>query len=107
MIKRVIVYLLSLMNLRISKIPEQKPEPYPEWLAQGIEKLQLLKKYNFNTVIDVGANEGYFASIILKVFPNAQVHSFEPLQNVFEKLKANFLNNKNVSVYNFGLGEKD
>src|SRR5688500_6256554 len=98
MIKKVIVYLLSLINLRISKIPAQKQEPYPDWLTQGIAKLQLLKKYNFKTIIDVGANEGYFASIILKVFPNAQVHSFEPLQNVFDKLKSNFQNNKNVTV---------
>lgn len=44
---------------------------------------------DINTVVDVGANVGQFALICSSCFPNAKVHSFEPLskaRNVFSKV---------------------
>ena len=36
---------------------------------------------DINTVVDVGANVGQFALICGSCFPNAKIHSFEPLSN--------------------------
>ncbi len=65
----------------------------------------LKKKYNFKTIFDIGANEGQFAGAILKLYPTAKIHSFEPLHNTFLKLQENFKNNINVTPYNFALGK--
>lgn len=50
--------------------------------------LDLIKEGN--TVIDAGANIGFYSLMIAqKVGPSGQVHSFEPVPKTFEKLKAN------------------
>ena len=72
-----------------------------------IRKWDFLKTIPINTIIDVGANEGQFADEILNIFPLAEIHSFEPLSDCFEKLTANFAGNKKVHTYNFALGEQE
>jgi hypothetical protein len=54
--------------------PEQKPEDH--WLA----------KCGIQTVLDVGAHVGEFAQHIRTMLPNADLISFEPLQEPFAKL---------------------
>jgi FkbM family methyltransferase len=78
------------------------PENY--YVTEG-KRFQWLKEYNFKTIIDVGANEGQFAGKISTIFPEAQIHCFEPLQQDFDNLKNNFRGRSNVSVYNFGLSD--
>jgi FkbM family methyltransferase len=71
-----------------------------------IDPLAFLANYNINTVIDAGANVGQFAEEIRRVLPNAHIHSFEPLEDCFLKLKNKFLNDSLFSGYNIALGEK-
>ena len=66
-----------------------------------------LQKYDIKTVVDIGANEGQFATEFTAIFPSAKLHSFEPLNAPFNLLKNRFANNNNVTVYNFALGEKE
>jgi FkbM family methyltransferase len=66
-----------------------------------------LQKYDIKTVVDIGANEGQFATDFTAIFPSAQFHCFEPLDVPFTLLKKRFIKNKNVTVYNFALGEKE
>ncbi|HWH61899.1 MAG TPA: FkbM family methyltransferase, partial [Ginsengibacter sp.] len=72
-----------------------------------IQKWNFLKKIPIKTIIDVGANEGQFVEEILNIFPLAEIYSFEPLGDCYEKLMSNFRNNKKVHTYNFALGEQD
>lgn len=65
-----------------------------------------LLNYNFNTIIDVGANEGQFAMKMRKFFPDATIISFEPIPEVFDKLKANFADDKKFIPYCCGLGDE-
>lgn len=73
------------------------------YIIEG-KRFEWLRSYNFKTILDIGANEGQFASKILTIFPEAEIHCFEPLHSVFEQLQLNFKNISNVVVYNFGLG---
>ena len=66
-----------------------------------------LQEYSINTIVDIGSNEGQFAERILEVFPNADLHCFEPLFEEYGKLKQKFSNRNNVRLYNFGLGNTD
>jgi FkbM family methyltransferase len=66
-----------------------------------------LQEYDIKTVVDIGANVGQFATEFTAIFPSAQFHCFEPLNAPFALLKKRFIKNKNVTVYNFALGEKE
>ena len=49
-----------------------------------------LRSLGIDTVLDIGANAGQFATRIHEVLPRATVHSFEPLPGVFPLLEETF-----------------
>lgn len=57
------------------------------------------------TVIDVGANVGQFAVASAKLFPDARVHSFEPVPECAAELRKNVAKLEKVTVYPLALGE--
>lgn len=57
-------------------------------IGAGIEHEALLRELDVRTVVDVGANKGQFALLALELFPQAQVHAFEPLAAPFARLAA-------------------
>lgn len=67
--------------------------------------LNWLIKYNIKNIFDIGANEGQFAEFINRIFPEAIIHSFEPIPNCFIKLKK--LKNRitKLNIYNYALGD--
>jgi len=85
---------IGLDIIRISKSPKQS--------LLGLRHLPI------KTIIDVGANTGQFARMILNVFPEAHLYSFEPLIEPFKQLKkwAGQQNGK-ATVYNVALGDKE
>lgn len=66
-----------------------------------------LDEFNINTIIDVGANEGQFVNLIRTHLPNAQIWSFEPINEVFNQLKENTSKDELVHVFNYALGEEN
>lgn len=63
-------------------------------------------KNNFKTIFDVGANVGDWTALVSDIMPEASIYSFEPSERTFGILsRQNF--NKNVSLHNIGLGEKN
>jgi FkbM family methyltransferase len=46
----------------------------------GVEHIGALRSLSPRTVIDVGANKGQFSVVARYLFPNAQIHAFEPLE---------------------------
>jgi len=64
-----------------------------------------LRNLPIKTIIDVGANEGQFARMILDIFPEAQIYCFEPQPQPFEKLsKWAESQNERFKVFNIALG---
>lgn len=59
----------------------------------------------FDTVFDVGANEGEWAKFMLSLNKNIKLHCFEPSVFTFQKLIENNFP-KNVICNNFGLGSR-
>lgn len=57
------------------------------------------------TIIDVGANVGQFAVASAKLFPDARVHSFEPVSGCAAELRKNVARLEGVTVYPLALGE--
>jgi FkbM family methyltransferase len=73
-------------------------------LKREAKKFSWLSNHQFKSIIDIGANEGQFAQKILHVFPTAEIHCFEPLPDVYERLKSNLSGQSKVYYYNYALG---
>ncbi|WP_213769886.1 FkbM family methyltransferase [Bradyrhizobium sp. dw_78] len=46
----------------------------------AVEHIGALRSLDPRTVVDVGANKGQFSLVAQYLFPNAQIHAFEPLE---------------------------
>jgi FkbM family methyltransferase len=67
----------------------------------------LLDRYQINVVIDVGANEGQFASELRRMGYQGKIISFEPISSVFETLKTVASIDRDWDVYNLALGKQN
>lgn len=113
MFKQIIKKCFSFFGLEISKTKKAKihaidaAEVKRNYYCNEGLRFRCLKRYDFKTILDIGANEGQFAGKILTVFPKAHIHCFEPLKDAFEQLKNNFKENYNITFYNYGLGNEN
>ena len=67
----------------------------------------ILKRYQINTVLDVGANEGQFVEELRQMGYEGKIISFEPVSTVFAQLAQKAQNDPNWDVYNLALGEEN
>jgi FkbM family methyltransferase len=74
-------------------------------------ELQIVIKLIENkfTVFDVGANVGWYAMNIAKIFEDIKIFAFEPVPKTFECLKKNIEINEvqNIQIFNFGFSNKN
>lgn len=101
-IKYLINNTLEPFGLRLTRLPkvsdglsEFEKEQY-KWL---IEK-------NIKTVLDIGANTGQFALFINRLFSQANIYSFEPIPDCYEKLVRNFIGRPNFKAFNIAIGKE-
>ncbi|WP_158093922.1 FkbM family methyltransferase [Algoriphagus ratkowskyi] len=71
-----------------------------------ISKHNWILKYNFKTIIDIGANRGQFASRFRVLFPESWIYSFEPIPEVYEQLCKRFELDTKFKAFNLGLGKQ-
>lgn len=58
-------------------------------------------------IIDIGANVGYFALGAKKVFPAAEIHCFEPVDQTFVCLKKNLAGFRKVYFHKQAIGNRN
>lgn len=76
------------------------------WFSQRAQIRSLIEKCEINIVIDVGANTGQFARQ-LRSFYFGEIHSFEPVTFVFEKLAEAASDDPKWHVYKLALGSRE
>jgi FkbM family methyltransferase len=54
----------------------------------GVEHIKALACLEIGSVIDVGANKGQFSLVVRSLFPDAEIHAFEPLETEFRIFKS-------------------
>jgi FkbM family methyltransferase len=65
-----------------------------------------LENYNIDTVLDIGANSGQFASELRQDLGySGRIISFEPLREAFKSLKAHASNDPRWETFNFAIGD--
>jgi FkbM family methyltransferase len=59
----------------------------------------------FETILDVGANQGDMTRLFLRHFPNAIIHAFEPVSSTFVRLQKAFGNLPRARLYALAAAE--
>jgi FkbM family methyltransferase len=70
-------------------------------------RLAWVQTLGIRSVFDIGANVGQFATEIRHELPEAQIYSFEPLQECYGALTETFRNDSRFEAFPYALGEKD
>jgi FkbM family methyltransferase len=96
---------LNAYGFQLHRLPNQE-EILAVEAANEIKSLLWLRKYKINTVLDIGANAGYFAERIQRVIPEARIYSFEPLRECYEELVKKFKKNAKCNAFHFALGNE-
>ena len=79
----------------------------PQVWGDGISKVSIKKYLPKNPIIiDCGANDGS-DSVQLADAYSGQVHSFEPIENIFAALKLKTGKHSNIHCYQIALGDKN
>jgi len=74
---------------------------------KGIDtKLTWLRQYEIKTILDIGANTGQFAHKINKIFPNANIYCFEPLEDCYQELVNNCREFNSFQAFNCAIGNE-
>jgi FkbM family methyltransferase len=73
-------------------------------VAPTIEHTMALSRFSFRTVVDIGANRGQFATMARILFPDAEIHSFEPLDGPAKTFQSILGDDKAVHLYSNAIG---
>jgi len=65
---------------------------------------EVLAKYRIDTIIDVGANEGQFGSMMRKLDFKGDIHSFEPVKLTYDLLTKATAGDPHWTAHNLALG---
>ena len=72
--------------------------------AAGTEHQKLLEQLEPNFIIDIGANRGQFALVARRCYPDAIIHSIEPLKEPTEIFSAIFADDPKVILHQCAIG---
>jgi FkbM family methyltransferase len=71
----------------------------------AVEHLEALKLVEPKTLIDVGANKGQFSVVARHLFPQLEIHAFEPLE--FERRRLASVVSNPIKIYDLALSETE
>ena len=76
-------------------------------LLENFYQTLIYKGYKPVCVYDIGANKGTWTEETMKFFPNSQFVLFEPQLNLCNEIKEKFIKNKNINIFQLGVGNHD
>jgi FkbM family methyltransferase len=86
--------------LRVLWIPEYRGPFLRTRVAASTEHDAILPGLQLRTVVDIGANRGQFALCIRRLYPMAQIYSFEPLAKPARSWIRNFGSDPRAKLFN-------
>lgn len=86
--------------LRVLCIPEYRSAFLRTRVVASTEHDRILQGLRLNTVVDIGANRGQFALCIRRLYPDAQIFSFEPLRKPAAAWMRNFGSDARARLFN-------
>src|SRR6267142_2775315 len=90
--------------LRAMWISEYRRALLRSRVVASTEHDRILTGLQLNTVVDIGANRGQFALCIRRLYPHAQIFSFEPLRKPARTWMRNFSADTLARLFNKAVG---
>ncbi len=90
--------------LRVLAIPRYRAAFLRNRVAASTEHDAILAGLRLDTVVDIGANRGQFALCIRRLFPDAQIYSFEPLRGPASRYQKVFAQDARARLFNSAIG---
>jgi len=72
---------------------------YQRTLVTPVTLFRVADIKDFGTVIDCGANVGFFSKMILQLAPQAHIYAIEPVPAIFENLRRNMGTTQGAQVF--------
>jgi FkbM family methyltransferase len=85
--------------LRVLSIPQYRSAFLRTRVAASTEHDRILAGLALDSVVDIGANRGQFALCIRRLFPKAQIFSFEPLQKPARTYQKTFERDERTKLF--------
>ena len=76
-------------------------------VVPSIEHLNIIKRTDFDFLIDVGSNNGQFALLVNDLKPECKIYMIEPIKKCHLLQKKIFKNKKNIKLLNFAAFSKN
>jgi FkbM family methyltransferase len=80
-------------------------KPYPT--GDLLRRLKLIKNFNIDLILDVGASVGEYALIMRNLGYKGRIVSFEPMKRSYSSLAKNSSKDVNWDAYNYALGSEN
>lgn len=90
--------------MRVLSVPEYRAAFLRSRVAASTEHDRILAGLSLDTVVDIGANRGQFALCIRRLYPAAQIFSFEPLRKPANRFSQTFAGDERVRLFNAAIG---
>ena len=97
---------LSIERRRLRRLRGTVAKDLATGHIDSMELLELLRPLNPQVIFDVGANVGTWTLLAKALYPQAQVHAFEPLSMHTEKFRQLTKRLDGVHLHEIGLGSK-
>jgi FkbM family methyltransferase len=90
--------------LRVLWIPQYRAAFLRTRVAASTEHDRILAGLNLDTVVDIGANRGQFALCVRRLYPQARIFSFEPLQKPSQTYLRTFAGDGRARLFTTAVG---
>jgi len=71
------------------------------------KRAKIISNHGIDTLLDIGANTGQYATLMRKLGYNKKIISFEPLADAFKQLNSNALKDDLWIANNYAIGDED
>jgi FkbM family methyltransferase len=86
--------------LRVLWVPQYRAAALRTGVAASIEHDRILAGLDLETIVDIGANRGQFALCVRRLYPEAKIFSFEPLQKPASTYRKTFEGDTRARLFN-------
>ena len=97
--------IFNAFGLEVRLLKNLRKAKEAEWRGRELDAWRILAGQKFQTILDIGANEGQFAVIAREFWPGAYIHSFEPLPQVHAALSKAFAGDTSFKAHNIALSD--
>ena len=78
---------------------------YQSLLCRHQNLIKIAKISDAKTIIDIGANVGFFSKLCRDLFPDSKIYSIEPIPQTFYCLERNFKGDSLTKVFNLAISD--